>query len=72
MHLMRERPTCCHLYSAGSRAVLFSTDSFQLMKSVDAAAVMGAVMSGENNLGAGDDFGIAGENNLRKRECEFS
>ena len=42
------------------------------MKGVDAAAVMGAVISGENNLGAGDDFGIAGENNLRKREREFS
>jgi len=36
-----------------------------------AAAVIGAVMSGENNLGAEDDFGIAGENNLRKRKCGF-
>lgn len=28
-------------------------------------------MCGEHNLGAEDDFGIAGENNLRKREYEF-
>ena len=50
---------------------VLSIDSFQLIKGADPAAVMGAVMCGENNLGAEDDFGIAGENNLRKRECEF-
>jgi hypothetical protein len=59
------------IFAAQTRAVLFSTDSFQLMKGADAAAVIGAVMSGENNLGAEDDVGIAGENNLRKRECAF-
>jgi hypothetical protein len=57
------------IFAAQTRAVLFSADSPQLMKG--AAAVTGAVMSGENNLGAEDDFGIAGKNNLRKRKCGF-
>ena len=57
------------IFAAQTRAALCSADSFQLMKG--AAAVIGAVMSGENNLGAEDDFGIAGENNLRKCKCEF-
>jgi hypothetical protein len=59
MHLEREQPTCCHLYGAGCRPVFFSTDS-RLTKGADAAAVIGEVMSGGNNPGAEDDFGVVG------------
>jgi hypothetical protein len=68
MHLVRQPPICCHLCGAGCWRVLWSTDS-QLTKGADAAAVMGAVMSGEDNPGAEDDFGVvSGEDNLRKPE----
>jgi hypothetical protein len=36
------------------------------MKGADTAAVMGTVVSGGNNLGAEDDFGIVGE---RQPKC---
>lgn len=71
MHLIRKAADLLPSLRRSLDGGVLSPDSFQLMKGADAAAIIGAVMCGEHNLGAEDDFGIAGENNLRKREYEF-
>jgi hypothetical protein len=67
MHLAREPPTCCHVCGADWQSAFLSTDS-RLAKGADAAAVIDAAisglaeqsLSGGNDLGAEDDFGVVG------------